>query len=122
MVISANQRHHRLSANLTRSTAPRDLPFAPARPARGAALGVLLSLCLSGAALGKDDGDDEEDAAKAKPPLPNFYLDIRTIYSTVPAGSLSIGFSTPPLLSTLTNLSSLRTLTSPSKACRSTCP
>ncbi len=77
-------------------------------------LGVLLSFCLSGAALGKDDGDGGEEPAKANPALPNFYLDMRTIYSTLPAGSLSIGFSTPPLLSTLVNLSSLRTLTSPS--------
>jgi hypothetical protein len=76
---------------------------------RSAALGVLLSFCLSGAALGKDEDDGEEDAAKAKPPLPNIYLDLRTIYSTLPAGSLSIGFSAPPLLSTLTNLSTLRT-------------
>ena len=114
MVISANQGHRRLSTNFTRSTAPRGLPIAPARSARGVALGVLLSLCLSGAALGKDDGDEDEDAAKAKPTLPNFYLDMRTIYSTVPAGSLSIGFNTPPLLSTLGNFSSLRTLTSPS--------
>ena len=75
---------------------------------------MLLSFCLFGAALGKDDGDDEEDTVKAKPALPNFYLDMRTIYSTLPAGSLSIGFSTPPLLSTLVNLSSRRTLTSPS--------
>ena len=114
MVISADQGRRRVSTNLTRSAAPRGLPFAPARPARGVALGVLLSLCLSGAALGKDDGDDEEDVARAEPALPNFYLDMRTIYSTLPAGSLSIGFSTPPLLSTLTNLSSLRTLTLPS--------
>ena len=113
MVISADQGRRRVSTNLTRSAAPRGLPFAPARPARGVALGVLLSLCLSGAALGKDDGDDEEDLARAEPALPNFYLDMRTIYSTLPAGSLSIGFSTPPLLSTLTNLSSLRTRTSP---------
>lgn len=70
---------------------------------------MLLSFCLSGAALGKDEDDGEEDAAKAKPPLPNIYLDLRTIYSTLPAGSLSIGFSAPPLLSTLTNLSTLRT-------------
>jgi hypothetical protein len=76
---------------------------------RSAALGVLLSFCHSGAALGKDEDDGEEDAAKAKPPLPNIYLDLRTIYSTLPAGSLSIGFSAPPLLSTLTNLSTLRT-------------
>jgi hypothetical protein len=114
MVISADQGRRRVSTNLTRSAAPRGLPFAPARPARGVALGVLLSLCLSGAALGKDDGDDEEDLARAEPALPNFYLDMRTIYSTLPAGSLSIGFSTPPLFSTLANLSSLRTRTSPS--------
>ncbi|WP_334370021.1 hypothetical protein [Bradyrhizobium sp. AZCC 1719] len=78
------------------------------------ALGVLVSFCLSGLALGKDQDDDEEDAATTKPALPNFYLDMRTIYSTLPAGSLSIGFSTPPLLSRLANLSSLRTRTSPS--------
>ena len=75
---------------------------------------MLLSFCVTGLALGKDDGDGEEDAAKAKSTLPNVYLDMRTIYSTLPAGSLSIGFGTPPLLSTLVNLSSLRTLTSPS--------
>jgi hypothetical protein len=78
------------------------------------ALGVLASFCLSGLALGKDEDNDEEDSTKAKPALPNIYLDMRTIYSTVPAGSLSIGFGTPPLLSTLTNFSSLRTPTSPS--------
>ncbi|MEH2553323.1 hypothetical protein V1286_000852 [Bradyrhizobium algeriense] len=75
---------------------------------------MLVSFCVTGLALGKDDGDGEEDAAKAKPALPNFYLDMRTIYSTLPAGSLSIGFSAPPLLATLANLSALRTLTSPS--------
>jgi len=73
-----------------------------------------LAFCLSGVALGKDDGEDEEDAATTRPVLPNIYLDIRTIYSTLPAGSLSIGFSAPPLLSRLANLSSLKTLTSPS--------
>jgi hypothetical protein len=73
-----------------------------------------VSLCLSTLALGKDDGDDEEEAATTKPALPNFYLDMRTIYATLPAGSLSIGFSSPPLLSRLANLSSLRTRTSPS--------
>ena len=43
---------------------------------RSVTLGVLLSFCLSGAALGKDDEDGEEEPAKAKPALPNFYLDI----------------------------------------------
>jgi hypothetical protein len=75
-----------LSTRFTRTTAPR-CPLLG--PARGFALGVLLSFCLSGAALGKDDGDGEEDTVKAKPALPNFYLDMRTIYSTLPARSQS---------------------------------
>ena len=83
------------------------------RPARRLALGALLSLCFCGLAFGKDNGEDDEDTAKPKPALPNFYLDMRTTYSTLPAGALSIGFSAPPLLSTLSNLSSLGTLTSP---------
>jgi len=87
---------------------------APAWSIRRVALGVLVSFCISGPALGQDKDDDEEDAATTRPALPNLYLDMRTIYATLPAGSLSIGFSTPPLLSRLTNLSSLRTRTSPS--------
>ena len=75
---------------------------------------MLLTLCLCSLALAKDEDDEEEDAAKTKPALPNVYLDVRTIYSTLPAGSLSIGFSAPPLLATLANLSSLRTSTSSS--------
>ena len=75
---------------------------------------MLLSFCLSGAALGKEEDDEEEDTAKPKPALPNFYLDMRTIYATLPAGALSIGFSAPPLLSRLANLSSLQTPTLPS--------
>jgi hypothetical protein len=75
---------------------------------------VLVSFCLSGPTLGKDQDDDDEEATTTRPALPNFYLDMRTIYSTLPGGSLSIGFGAPPLLSRLTNLSSLRTLTSPS--------
>jgi hypothetical protein len=78
------------------------------------ALGMLVSLSLSGLALAKDNGDDEDGSVSTKPTLPNLYLDMRTIYTTLPAGALSIGFSTPPLLSTLSNLSSLTSLTSPS--------
>ncbi|MBR1267450.1 hypothetical protein JQ629_08015 [Bradyrhizobium sp. AUGA SZCCT0222] len=46
--------------------------------------------------------------------MPNIYLDLRTIYTTLPAGTLSIGFNAPPLLSTLSGLTSLGTLSSPS--------
>lgn len=75
---------------------------------------MLVWFCVTGLALGKDDDDGEEEATKAKPTLPNVYLDMRTIYSTLPAGALSIGFGTPPLLSRLSNLSSLQNPTSPS--------
>lgn len=73
-----------------------------------------MSLCVSSLALAADKSSDEEDADSTRPALPNIYLDMRTVYATVPAGALSIGFSPPPLLATLGNLSSLRTLTSPS--------
>jgi len=112
MVMLARQRQHPLSKNFTEPTAPRRPSRAPTRSVRSVALGVLVSFCLSGLALGKDKDDEEE--ATTKPALPNLYLDMRTIYATLPSGSLSIGFSTPPLLSRLSNLSSLRTLTSPS--------
>ena len=114
MVILAGHGRRRLSTNFTTSPAPRRLRPGLARSARSAALGVLVSLCVSGLALGKDDDDDEKDAATTRPALPNIYLDMRTITSTLPASSLSIGFSAPPLLSRLANLSSLKALTSPS--------
>ena len=89
----------------------------PVRTGRRLALGILLSLCCSGLAFGqnnsKDNGEDEDEPAKPKPVLPNIYLDLRTIYTTLPAGTLSIGFNAPPLLSTLSNLTSLGTLSSP---------
>src|ERR1700704_1374220 len=94
--------------------APPGLVIRPMRRARYLALAVPLSACLSGLAFGKDNGDDQDDSGKPKPALPNIYLDMRTIYSTVPAGALSIGFSAPPLLATLSTLSALPTPTSPS--------
>jgi opacity protein-like surface antigen len=99
-----------LSTRFTRTTAPR-CPLLG--PARGYALGVLLSFCLSGAALGKDDGDGEEDTGQGKTGATELLPRYENHLFDAP-GSLSIGFSTPPLLSTLVNLSSRRTLTSPS--------
>src|SRR4029453_5961098 len=110
----SSQGHRRVSTSFTRSTAPRRLKLALARSVRSVALGMLVSFCVTGLALGKDEDDGEEDTTKPKPALPNVYLDMRTIYSTLPAGTLSIGFSAPPLLATLANLSALRTLNSPS--------
>lgn len=80
-------------------------------------LGVLGSSSLSGLARGAElDGD----AAKTDPALPTIYLDLRTIYSRVPANSLSIGFSNPSSISsaiatlqTLPTLPNLPNLSSP---------
>ncbi len=108
----SRQRNERLDVTGLRS-ALQGPPTRPARLARRLALGALLSLCFCDLALGKDKAEDDDETAKPKPTLPNFYLDMRTNYNTLPAGTLSIGFSAPPLLSTLSNLSSLGTLTSP---------
>ena len=84
-----------------------------ARSAFAVVLGGLGCLYLSGPVLGKDNGEGEgdSDSTGTKPALPNVYLDLRTTYTTLPAGTLSIGFSAPPLLS---NLSPISTLSSPS--------
>jgi hypothetical protein len=104
----------RLNTDFTNFLPPCCLRFVSARPVRSIVLGLLITFCLSGLALGNDNGNDDEDEASAEPALPNFYLDMRTNYSTLPSGSLSIGFSAPPLLSRLANLSSLPSRTLPS--------
>ncbi|WP_186467768.1 hypothetical protein [Bradyrhizobium stylosanthis] len=54
----------------------------------------LLCLALSaGAAFAADDEEDEP----AKPDVPNIYLDLRTIYATIPAGTLGLGFGNTSL-------------------------
>lgn len=54
---------------------------------------------------------DDDDTAKTASTLPNIYLDLRTIYSKVPANSLSIGFSNPSTLSSaIATLQALSTL------------
>jgi hypothetical protein len=89
--------------------AQRGAKATPARSSCRAALAGLLSFCFSGVALGQDNSDDQ--SAKADSTLPNIYLDLRTNYATVPANSLSIGFSNTSLFSTLATLQSLSTLT-----------
>ena len=104
-------------------TAPRGPQTRLVRASCIVALGALVSVRSSGLAQSKDLDDD--DSAKTAT-LPNIYLDVRTNYATVPANTLSIGFSSSSLstalatlqtLSTLTNsstLSALPTLSSPS--------
>jgi len=85
------------------------------RSGRCVALAGLVSLCFCGAALCKDANDGDGEPTKADS-TPNLYLDLRTYYTTVPAGSLSLGFGNSALfatLPTLATLTTLPTLTSP---------
>jgi hypothetical protein len=75
------------------------------------ALAGLISLFLSGLALGKDPDDSDDGSTSATSALPNIYLDLRTTYATVPANSLSIGFSSPSLSTAIATLQSLSALT-----------
>ncbi|WP_370058622.1 hypothetical protein [Bradyrhizobium yuanmingense] len=59
---------------------------------RAAAAG-LLCLAVPAGAFAADDEEDEP----AKPTVPNIYLDLRTIYATIPAGTLALGFGNTSL-------------------------
>jgi hypothetical protein len=67
-----------------------------------------MSIVFSGSAQCADLGDD---SAKAASNWPTTYLDLRTIYATLPANTLSIGFSNPSLSSVLAAIRSTGTLT-----------
>ena len=69
----------------------------------------LVTFYFSGAALSKDASDGDDEPAKAAS-TPNLYLDLRTYYTTVPAGSLSLGFGNSALFATLPTLATLSTL------------
>lgn len=68
----------------------------------GLALACLAISCFTGPASGKDgDGDETSNATSA---TPNIYLDLRTSYATVPAGTLPIGFGNSALSTALQSL------------------
>jgi len=75
-----------------------------ARAAGLFALGTVAFIGWPDLALAKDLDDDTPDSAAA---LPNLYLDLRTTYSTVPANTLSIGFSSPSLSQAFATLQQL---------------
>jgi len=91
----------------------------PAWGARGVVvvLGLLAWMGGRDPATAADRDDDEPEA----PGLPNLYLDLRTSYSRVPAGTLSFGFSSPSLSSAIAAFQQLAatgpaTLTRPTSA------
>lgn len=80
------------------------------RPALRAVTMGLLSLTISaGSAFA---ADDEEDAP-AQPAVPNIYLDLRTTYATIPAGTLGLGFGNTSLSAALAALAARRGTTLP---------
>ncbi|MDN5000736.1 hypothetical protein ACFQZO_07575 [Bradyrhizobium sp. GCM10027634] len=58
---------------------------------RAVATGLLCLTISAGAAFAADE------EAPAKPVVPNIYLDLRTIYATIPAGTLGLGFGNTSL-------------------------
>ncbi len=81
---------------------------------------LLATMCGVGPGQAKDAGNDDDGQANGSSQLPNIYLDLRTIYTTVPANTLSIGFGNSSLTSAiaafqrLTALPTSPTVSSPS--------
>ncbi|MBR1126458.1 hypothetical protein JQ628_33405 [Bradyrhizobium lablabi] len=66
---------------------------------------MLAAVCLCDPALAEEDDDE---GASAAPAIPNLYLDLRTNFGAVPAGSLSLGFGNTALFTTLQTLQQIR--------------
>lgn len=75
----------------------------PARSRRGVVVAALTAVCICTPAQAKD-----EDEPATAPTIPNLYLDLRTNYSRVPAGSLALGFGNTALFTTLQTLQQIR--------------
>lgn len=76
---------------------------------RATAIGLSCLTLSAGAAFAVDDGD-----APAKPTVPNIYLDLRTTYATIPAGTLGLGFGNTSLSAAFEALAARRGATLPS--------
>jgi hypothetical protein len=67
-------------------------------------------VCLSAPVLAQDPSDSNSGSGSTS--WPNIYLDLRTNYATVPANTLSIGFSSPSLSTAIAALRTLSDLSS----------
>lgn len=82
----------------------------PHRPAlRAVALGLACVTVSASAAFAAEADED----APAKPTVPNIYLDLRTSYATIPAGTLGLGFGNTSLSAAFQALAARRSTTLP---------
>ncbi len=72
---------------------------------------ALVCLTISAGAACATDADED---APAKPDVPNIYLDLRTTYATIPAGTLGLGFGNTSLSAAFEALAAQRGMTLPS--------
>ncbi|MBW7971802.1 hypothetical protein [Bradyrhizobium sp. BR 10289] len=77
---------------------------------RAAAMGLFCLALSEGAACAADEEDED---APAKPDVPNIYLDLRTTYATIPAGTLGLGFGNTSLSAAFEALAARRGTTLP---------
>jgi hypothetical protein len=67
-----------------------------------------ITACCIGMSIGCSTsavaGDDDDSDGKPKSAWPTTYLDMRTIYASVPAGALPVGFGNPALFTVLGSL------------------
>ena len=73
----------------------------------------MLSCVISIAAAGAAFGADADEDAPARPAMPNVYLDLRTTYATIPAGTLGLGFGNTSLSAAFEALAALKGVSFP---------
>ena len=96
-----------MTADITRHiSSSRPCPVGRRKHFAVAALLALAAACPTATLAG--NGEDDAKAPKASASqLPNIYVDMRTNYFTVPAGTLNIGFGNSLSLPSLSSLSSV---------------
>jgi hypothetical protein len=70
--------------------------------------GAVLSCAVLVAAASTAFAAEADDEEAAKPATPNIYLDLRTSYATIPAGTLGLGFGNSSLASAIEALAALK--------------
>lgn len=69
--------------------------------------------CLTLSAGAACASEEEDEDTPAKPTVPNIYLDLRTTYATIPAGTLGLGFGNTSLSAAFEALAARRGATLP---------